>query len=97
MAKMDPNVVEFDEIEKPVGYNQGEIEVLIFIDDQKLDFCEGNVVKYICRHKFKNGIKDLKKARTYLDRLIGFTERRLKKQEQELARKEYGEKGGRYA
>lgn len=32
--------------------------------------CTGNVLKYICRWKHKNGIQDLKKARWYLDRLI---------------------------
>lgn len=30
----------------------------------------GNVIKYICRWKHKNGIEDLKKARWYLNRLI---------------------------
>lgn len=30
----------------------------------------GNVLKYICRWKKKNGLEDLKKARWYLNRLI---------------------------
>lgn len=30
----------------------------------------GNVIKYICRWKHKNGLEDLKKARWYLNRLI---------------------------
>ena len=30
----------------------------------------GNVIKYICRWKEKNGLEDLKKARWYLNRLI---------------------------
>lgn len=30
----------------------------------------GNVLKYMCRWKRKNGLEDLKKARWYLDRLI---------------------------
>jgi hypothetical protein len=30
----------------------------------------GNVIKYICRWKGKNGLQDLKKARWYLDHLI---------------------------
>lgn len=33
-----------------------------------------NLVKYVRRYKDKNGIEDLKKARTYLDRLIEFEE-----------------------
>lgn len=34
----------------------------------------GNVLKYICRWKAKNGLQDLKKARWYLDRLINHVE-----------------------
>lgn len=30
----------------------------------------GNVIKYICRWKHKNGLQDLEKARWYLDHLI---------------------------
>ena len=30
----------------------------------------GNVIKYICRWKEKNGLEDLKKAQWYLERLI---------------------------
>lgn len=54
----------------PAYYTQGKIEVLDFIEDQKLDYHEGNIIKYICRYKYKNGLEDLKKARFYLDRLI---------------------------
>lgn len=38
-------------------------------------FYVGNVMKYITRYQGKNGIEDLKKARTYLDRLIEFEEK----------------------
>lgn len=31
----------------------------------------GNALKYLLRWKHKNGLEDLKKARWYLDRLIG--------------------------
>lgn len=34
-----------------------------------------NLVKYVRRYKGKNGIEDLKKARTYLNRLIEFEEK----------------------
>lgn len=36
----------------------------------------GNVLKYMCRWKSKNGLEDLKKARWYLDRLISIVEKR---------------------
>ncbi len=40
------------------------------IDAFGLDFYEGNVIKYIVRWRQKNGIEDLRKARTYLDQVI---------------------------
>ena len=64
-----------DEVNHPNHYNQGNIEVYDFIEDQKLDFPEGCVVKYVCRYKTKNGLKDLQKARWYLDKLISRIEK----------------------
>ena len=32
--------------------------------------CTGNVIKYICRWKDKNGLEDLKKCKWYLEKLI---------------------------
>lgn len=65
------NGVAFDPVEKPSHYNQGKFEVIDVIEDWELDFCEGNVIKYVARHKFKNNsLEDLKKARYYLGRLI---------------------------
>ncbi len=40
-----------------------------------LDFFSGNVVKYVARHREKNGVQDLKKARHYLDKLIELMEK----------------------
>lgn len=39
----------------------------------------GNILKYICRWKSKNGLEDLKKARWYLDRLITLVEKQNEK------------------
>ena len=55
---------------KPTYYKKGKIEVWDFIKDQKLDFFAGNVIKYVCRYKDKNGLEDLKKAQVYLEKLI---------------------------
>ncbi len=60
-----------DIINKPAHYTQGKIEVIDFIEDQKLDFRAANVVKYTCRARYKGKeLEDYKKARFYLDRLI---------------------------
>ena len=42
----------------------------------------GNVLKYMCRWKQKNGLQDLKKAAWYLDHLIDHVEK-LKKENNE--------------
>jgi hypothetical protein len=58
-------------VNHPSHYNAGKIEVIAAIDDWKLGFCLGNVVKYIARAEHKNNaIEDLKKARWYLDHEI---------------------------
>lgn len=44
--------------------------VMRIIEKFKLSFPLGNSIKYILRHKNKNGLEDLKKARWYLDREI---------------------------
>ncbi len=54
----------------PSHYKQGKIEVIEFILDQKMSYLEGNVIKYISRYKFKNGLEDLNKAKWYTNKLI---------------------------
>lgn len=43
--------------------------------------CTGNVLKYICRWKKKDGLRDLKKAQWYLNRLIETIENNKKENE----------------
>ena len=54
----------------PSHYQQGDIEVIDFIIDQKMDYLTANIQKYIARWRFKDGLCDLKKARWFLDKLI---------------------------
>ena len=54
----------------PRYYRIGKIEVIDFIIDKKFDYTEGNVIKYVSRYKYKNGLEDLKKAKWYLEKLI---------------------------
>jgi len=49
---------------------QKAIQPWDIISEWKLDFWEGNVVKYILRWKHKDGLQDLKKAKHYLEYLI---------------------------
>jgi hypothetical protein len=41
-----------------------------FIHRNGIGFLEGNVIKYVCRHRAKNGRQDLEKAVHYLQLLI---------------------------
>lgn len=63
-----------DPVNHPSHYTDGKIEVIDFIEDKNLGFHLGNAVKYISRAGKKDPSKkleDLKKARWYLDRMIG--------------------------
>jgi len=62
---------KLDIINKAAHYNHGKIEAFDVIEDWKLCFNLGNVIKYISRsdHKGKR-LEDLQKARAYLDREI---------------------------
>ena len=41
-----------------------------YITKNNLDFCEGNIVKYISRHKLKNGAEDIKKVIHYAQLIL---------------------------
>jgi hypothetical protein len=47
-----------------------EITPIQFIQANDLDFCQGNVIKYVCRYKKKGGMKDLHKAQQYIKFMI---------------------------
>lgn len=51
-------------------YKHYAIEPVEFTLANGLGFCEGSIIKYVARHRFKGGIEDLKKARHYIDILI---------------------------
>lgn len=51
-------------------YKELKIQPIEYIHANGLDYFEGNVVKYISRHRYKNGKQDLEKAKHYIDLLI---------------------------
>lgn len=69
ISKRDINSDIPERVIHPKHYNEG-IEMWDYAYTHKLDFFEGNIVKYVTRWKTKNGIEDLKKAKQYLDKLI---------------------------
>lgn len=68
--------IEKDMINNPSHYTHNKYEAIDVIEDavQGLEPVEavlvGNIIKYILRWKWKNGIQDCKKAQWYLNRLI---------------------------
>jgi hypothetical protein len=73
--KAERLVPRFDPVDKPAHYNNGGIEAIDYIKQQLghdgfIAYCEGNVIKYGHRWRYKNGVEDLKKKRWYLDRMI---------------------------
>lgn len=51
-------------------YKAMVIQPIEFITKNGLGFCEGNAVKYVCRHRQKNGAEDIRKAIHYLELLL---------------------------
>jgi hypothetical protein len=51
-------------------YKNYAIQPTEFIQRNNLNWCEGNIIKYVTRHRYKNGIEDLKKVIHYAQCLI---------------------------
>ena len=51
-------------------YKDMVIQPSEFINKNKLQFAEGNAIKYICRHAHKGEVQDLEKAKHYIDMII---------------------------
>lgn len=51
-------------------YKDMPIQPVEFIAANNIGFIEGSIIKYVCRHKTKNGKQDLEKAKHFIDLLI---------------------------
>lgn len=51
-------------------YKDLAIQPVEYIHANNIGYFEGNVIKYVSRWKAKNGIKDLEKAKHYIELLI---------------------------
>lgn len=66
---------EIDSVNSPNHYTAGGIETIDFIkakmsSEEFEGYCTGNILKYMSRYKFKNGVEDLRKAARYLEWMI---------------------------
>jgi len=66
--------LQSDMVNHPPHYNQQGIECIEAIHAATGEgfeyYLQGNIMKYLWRYRYKNGIEDLEKARWYLDKLI---------------------------
>jgi len=71
--RLDKEIEELENpaVNHPPHYTTGKIETIDVITDWNLNYCEGNIIKYLSRYKHKGQpLEDLKKAEWYLKRLI---------------------------
>ena len=63
-----------DMVNSPVHYNKAGIETIDALESMLVDgfdyYLQGNIVKYLWRFRYKNGVEDLRKAQWYLNKLI---------------------------
>ena len=48
-------------------YTKFPIQPYEFISKNNLSFFQGNVIKYVCRYNYKNGVEDLEKIKHYCE------------------------------
>ena len=69
-------MIENDNINSPNHYKSDglDVEAIDVIKATVKDFnsfCHGNIIKYVLRADKKNGIEDFKKAKKYIEMMIG--------------------------
>lgn len=66
-----------DHQEGGAHYKTQRVQPWDYIAYNGLGYFEGNIVKYISRWRYKNGVEDLRKAQHYLQKLIELEGERL--------------------
>ena len=65
---------ESDMVNHPPHYNKEGIECIDAISAALGEgmeyYLQGNIMKYLWRYRYKNGVEDLKKAKWYLEKMI---------------------------
>jgi hypothetical protein len=68
----------------PSHYNQGKVEVIDIIEDAVKGaepfeaVCLANVLKYMLRYRYKNGVQDIEKSLWYTNKLLSEVKRQAK-------------------
>ena len=73
---------KIDMVNNPIHYNKSGIECIDAIGamtDEGFEFyLQGNIMKYLWRYRYKNGVEDLEKAQWYLNKLISINKDKYK-------------------
>lgn len=69
-----------DMVNHPSHYETGKFECIDVMEETQgkeatMDFCICNALKYLYRHKRKNGVEDIKKAKWYINKYLELRER----------------------
>ena len=86
-AKFTANhLKEGDAVNHPPHYNDGKIEVIDYINDKKMNFNRGNVIKYVSRagKKASKGLDDLAKEIQDLEKAAFYLNDEIKRLKKEL-------------
>lgn len=67
---------DHDPVERPSHYTVGGIETIDIIrakltPEEFRGYCKGNVLKYVCRERWKGGDEDLQKTHKYIEFVLG--------------------------
>ena len=76
------NETQEDMVNNPTHYNKSGIECIDAIGAMTSEgfeyYLQGNIMKYLWRYKYKNGVEDFEKAQWYLNKLISTIKDRYK-------------------
>lgn len=75
-ARAAKSLSTLDRQEDGDHYKSLKIQPVEYIHANNLPFIEGSVVKYVTRWRSKGGVKDLEKARHFIDLLIELDQRK---------------------
>ena len=51
-------------------YHKSDVQLVDYLIPNNIPFCEGSVMKYVARHREKNGKEDLLKAIHYIEMIM---------------------------
>ena len=79
MREIEAKKMKQNMVDHPPHYNQSGVEcidaIMAATDEGFEYYLQGNIIKYLWRYRYKNGVEDLKKAQWYLNKLINVKEK----------------------